>query len=74
VDLRAGLDNLEKRKFFTLPGLELRPLVRPARRKAVSIAKKSEWLISGRSTVGLLLSKAEELEGEISPVLGLVSL
>jgi hypothetical protein len=31
VDLRAGLDNLEKRKFLTLPGLELRPLGRPAR-------------------------------------------
>jgi hypothetical protein len=25
VDLRAGLDDLEKRKFFSLPGLELRP-------------------------------------------------
>jgi hypothetical protein len=23
VDLRAGLENLEKRKFLTLPGLEL---------------------------------------------------
>jgi hypothetical protein len=31
VDLRAGLDNLEKRKLFTLPGFELRPLGRPAR-------------------------------------------
>jgi hypothetical protein len=31
VDLRAGLDNLEKRKFFTLPGFELQPLGRPAR-------------------------------------------
>jgi hypothetical protein len=31
VDLRAGLDNLETRKFLTLPGLELRPLGRPAR-------------------------------------------
>jgi hypothetical protein len=31
VDLRAGLEDLEKRKFFTLPGLELRPLGRPAR-------------------------------------------
>jgi hypothetical protein len=31
VDLRAGLDDLEKRKFFTLPGFELRPLGRPAR-------------------------------------------
>jgi hypothetical protein len=27
VDLRAGLDDLEKRKFLTLPGLELRPSV-----------------------------------------------
>jgi hypothetical protein len=31
VDLRAGLDNLEKRKFLTSPGLELRPLGRLAR-------------------------------------------
>jgi hypothetical protein len=30
ADLRAGLDDLEKRKFLTLPGLELRPLGRPA--------------------------------------------
>jgi hypothetical protein len=31
VNLRPGLDDLEKRKFLTLPGLELRPLGRPAR-------------------------------------------
>jgi hypothetical protein len=31
VDLRAGLDDLEKRKFLTLPGLELRSLGLPAR-------------------------------------------
>jgi hypothetical protein len=30
LDPRAGLDNVEKRKFLTLPGLELRPLTRPA--------------------------------------------
>jgi hypothetical protein len=30
VDLRAGLDDLEKRKFLTLLGLEFRPLGRPA--------------------------------------------
>jgi hypothetical protein len=35
VGPRAGLDDLEKRKFLTLPGLELRPLGRPAR---------SQWL------------------------------
>jgi hypothetical protein len=30
VDLRADLDDLEKKKFLTLPGLEFRPLGRPA--------------------------------------------
>jgi hypothetical protein len=30
VDPRAGLDDVEKRKFLTLPGLEFRPLGRPA--------------------------------------------
>jgi hypothetical protein len=30
VNPRAGLDDEEKRKFLTLPGLELRPLSRPA--------------------------------------------
>jgi hypothetical protein len=32
VDPRAGLDDVEKRKFLTLSGLELRPPGRPARR------------------------------------------
>jgi hypothetical protein len=31
VDPRAGLDDLEKRKFLILPRLELQPLGRPAR-------------------------------------------
>jgi hypothetical protein len=31
VDPRAGLDDMEKGKFLTLPGLELRPVGRPAR-------------------------------------------
>jgi hypothetical protein len=31
VDPRAGLEDAEKRKFLTLPRLELRPLSRPAR-------------------------------------------
>jgi hypothetical protein len=30
VDPRAGLDDVEKRKLLTPPGLELRPLGRPA--------------------------------------------
>jgi hypothetical protein len=31
VGPRAGLDDVEKRKFLTLPRLKLRPLGRPAR-------------------------------------------
>jgi hypothetical protein len=31
VDPRAGMDNVKKKKFSTLPGPELRPLGRPAR-------------------------------------------
>jgi hypothetical protein len=30
VDPKAGLDHMEERKFLTLPGLEFRPLGRPA--------------------------------------------
>jgi hypothetical protein len=35
VGSRAGLDDLEKRKFFTLPGLELRPFGRPVRSQSL---------------------------------------
>jgi hypothetical protein len=35
VDLTAGLDDLEKKKFLTLLGLELRPLGSPARPVAI---------------------------------------
>jgi hypothetical protein len=35
VDPRAGLDDVEKRKFLTLPGHELRPLGRPARSQSL---------------------------------------
>jgi hypothetical protein len=31
----AGLDNVEKRKFFTLSGPELRPIGRPARSQSL---------------------------------------
>jgi hypothetical protein len=34
VDPRAGLNDVEKGKFFILPGLELRPLGRPARNQS----------------------------------------
>jgi hypothetical protein len=35
VDPRAGLDDVEKKKFLTQPGLELRPLGRPARSQSL---------------------------------------
>jgi hypothetical protein len=35
VEPRAGLDDVEKRKFLNLPGLELRPLIRPARSQSL---------------------------------------
>jgi hypothetical protein len=35
VGPRAGLDNVEKTKFLTLPGLELRPLGHPARSQSL---------------------------------------
>jgi hypothetical protein len=36
MDPRAGLDDVEKRKFFlTLPGFQLRPLGRPARSQSL---------------------------------------
>jgi hypothetical protein len=35
LDLKVDLDDVEKRKFFTIPGLELRPLRRPARSQSL---------------------------------------
>jgi hypothetical protein len=35
VNPRVDLDDVEKLKFFTLPGLELRPFGRPTRSKSV---------------------------------------
>jgi hypothetical protein len=35
MDPRTGLDNVEKGKFLTLPGLEFRPFGRPARSQSL---------------------------------------
>jgi hypothetical protein len=35
VDPRAGLDDVEKRKFLSIPGLEHRPLDRPSRSQSL---------------------------------------
>jgi hypothetical protein len=39
MDSRASLGDLEKRKFLTLPGLELRPFGRPARSQSFDFAE-----------------------------------
>jgi hypothetical protein len=48
VDPRAGLDDLEKRKFLTLPGFELRPLGRPALSQSLYRLSYPGSLESGR--------------------------
>jgi hypothetical protein len=58
VGPRAGLEDVEKRKFLTLPGLKLRSFDHPARSQSlyrlrylpvVQIVKKSEAQIFNRS-------------------------
>jgi hypothetical protein len=45
VDPRVCLDDLEKRKFLTLPGLELRPISRPARCQSINVSDKVNVLL-----------------------------
>jgi hypothetical protein len=48
VDPRAGLDDVEKRKFLTLPELEIQPLCHPARSYtdcALPAPNASSWVI-----------------------------
>jgi hypothetical protein len=49
VDLRAGLDDVEKRKFLTLPGLELRPFGGPARSQSLYRLSYPGWDRRSRS-------------------------
>jgi hypothetical protein len=42
VDFRAGLDDMEKRKFWVLPGLELQTLGRPAHSPALGRIRSTE--------------------------------
>jgi hypothetical protein len=48
VGPRTGLDDVEKRKLLTLPGLELRPLGRPARSQSLyQISVQNPFLTYG---------------------------
>jgi hypothetical protein len=53
VDPRAGLDDVEKRKLLTLPGLELRPLGRPARSQSLYRLRYPGYLHGGKDLVSL---------------------
>jgi hypothetical protein len=50
----AGLHDVEKRKFLTLPGLELRPLGRPARSQSLYRLRLSGSLDFHRESLNLL--------------------
>jgi hypothetical protein len=43
---RAGLDDVGKRTFFTLPGLQLRPLCRPSRNESLYRLRYPSSLLS----------------------------
>jgi hypothetical protein len=45
VGPRAGLDDVENRKFLTLPGLELRPLGHPARSQSLYRLRYPGWIL-----------------------------
>jgi hypothetical protein len=52
VGPRVGLDDLEKRKFLTLPGLKLRPLGRPVRIQSLyRLRCPGSYIVSHRNTV-----------------------
>jgi hypothetical protein len=49
VNPRAGLDDVDKRKFLTIPGLELLSLGRPARSQSLyRLRYPSSWIIYGK--------------------------
>jgi hypothetical protein len=51
VDPRAGLDDVEKKKFLTLPGFELRPLSRPGiSDREFKIPRCGRWVTTGDMT------------------------
>jgi hypothetical protein len=60
VDLRAGLDDLEKRKFLTPPGLELRPVGRPALSQSLYRLRypgSSNGIVVGEMALGQIFSE-----------------
>jgi hypothetical protein len=56
VDPRAGLNDLEKLKFLTLPGLQLQPLGRPACRQSLY-----QILYRGTSSLHIVTGKSRSI-------------
>jgi hypothetical protein len=54
VDPRVGLDDVENRKFLTLPGRELRSLGRPARSQSLYRLRYPMTRISGPKRMNLI--------------------
>jgi hypothetical protein len=59
VSPEAGLDGMEKRKFLTLLGVELRPHVREARNQSLyeATATRAQLLIGPSAIIPVLLSE-----------------
>jgi hypothetical protein len=68
VGPRAGLDDVEKRKFLTLPGLELRPLGRQVRSQSLYRLRHpgsiERWIfyIYDKDIIEFILASATVLE------------
>jgi hypothetical protein len=56
VGPRAGLEDVEKRKFLTLSGLELRPLGRPARSQSLYRLRYSGRVLNSNTDVKVKIS------------------
>jgi hypothetical protein len=72
VDPRAGLDDVEKRQFLSLPGLEFRPLGLPARSQSLCRLSVSESE-SVRVRVTLQLTVSQSVYLGVEPNLGLLT-
>jgi hypothetical protein len=68
VGHRVGLDDVEKRTFLTLPGLELRPLGRPARSQSLYRLGYRKTKLNSVALVskGTIPTERPQLVGEVS--------
>jgi hypothetical protein len=58
MHLRAGLDDMEKRKFLIIPGLELRPLRHPASSQSLYRLIYPGWIVDARPSFTISYAKS----------------